>query len=171
MSDADTDADRDAEPQQEYTRHFPVSWQELHRDAKALAWRLSSLNHVRGVVAVTRGGLVPAAIVARELNIRLIDTFCVATYDDEVKGQVKVLKSVEGDGEGLLIVDDLVDTGATAKVVRERLPKAHFATVYAKPAGRPMVDSYVTEVSQDTWVHFPWDTEEQYVAPIRGGGD
>ena len=166
-----SDADRDSEPQQHYTRHFPVSWQELHRDAKALAWRLSSLSHVRGVVAVTRGGLVPAAIVARELNIRLIDTFCVSTYDDEVKGEVKVLKAVEGDGENLLIVDDLVDTGATAKVVRDRLPKAHFATVYAKPAGRPMVDSYVTEVSQDTWIHFPWDTEAQYVAPIRGGPD
>ncbi len=164
-----SDAEKGAEAQQGYTRHFPVSWQELHRDAKALAWRLSSLNGVRGVVAVTRGGLVPAAIVARELDIRLIDTFCVSTYDHEVKGEVKVLKSVAGDGDGLLIVDDLVDTGATAKVVRDKLPKAHFATVYAKPAGRPMVDSYVTEVSQDTWIHFPWDTEAQYVAPIRGG--
>ena len=163
------DAERDADPQQDYTRHFPVSWQELHRDAKALAWRLSGLSHIRGVVAVTRGGLVPAAIVARELNIRLIDTFCVSTYDYEVKGAVKVLKSVDGDGDRLLIVDDLVDTGATAKVVRDRLPKAHFATVYAKPAGRPLVDTYVTEVSQDTWIHFPWDTEAQYVAPIRGG--
>ena len=38
-------------------------------------------------------------------------------------------------GAGVLIIDDLVDTGATARVVREILPKAHFATVYAKPAG------------------------------------
>ncbi len=164
-------AESNEEPQHGYTRHFPVSWQELHRDAKALAWRLSSLKGIRGVVAVTRGGLVPAAIVARELDIRLIDTFCVSTYDDRVRGEVKVLKAVDGDGEGLLIVDDLVDTGATATVVRQRLPKAHFATVYAKPAGRPLVDSYVTEVSQDTWIHFPWDTEAQYVAPIRGGQD
>ena len=171
MSDAERGTDRGAEAQRGYTRHFPVSWQELHRDAKALAWRLSSLSGVRGVVAVTRGGLVPAAIVARELDIRLIDTFCVATYDQEVKGEVKVLKTVAGDGDGLLIVDDLVETGATAKVVRDKLPKAHFATVYAKPAGRPLVDTYVTEVSQDTWIHFPWDTEAQYVAPIRGGRD
>ena len=39
------------------------------------------------------------------------------------------------------------------------LPRAHFATVYAKPAGRPMVDTFVTEVSQDTWILFPWDIE------------
>lgn len=149
---------------------FPVSWQELHRDAKALAWRLNETNNFDGVVAITRGGLVPAAIVARELEIRLIDTFCVASYDHMAKGDIKVLKGVQGDGEGYLIVDDLVDTGATARVVREALPKAHFATVYAKPAGRPLVDTFVTEVSQNTWIYFPWDTEAQYVAPIVGSG-
>ena len=47
-------------------------------------------------------------------------------------------------------MDDLVDTGTTARVVRAVLPRAHFAAVYAKPEGRPMVDTYVTEVSQDT---------------------
>ena len=156
-----------ATDEERFSRHFPVSWQELHRDAKALAWRLSSLGDIKGVVAVTRGGLVPAAIVARELNIRLIDTFCVASYDQQQQGKITILKGVEGDGEGLLIVDDLVDTGATARVVREKLPKAHFASVYAKPAGRPLVDSYVTEVSQYTWIRFPWDTEAHYDAPIR----
>ena len=69
-----------------------------------------------------------------------------------------------------LIVDDLVDTGKTAKVVRELLPGAHFATVYAKPMGRPMVDTFITEVSQDTWIYFPWDTGLAFVPPIREGG-
>jgi xanthine phosphoribosyltransferase len=69
----------------------------------------------------------------------------------------------------VLIVDDLVDTGKTAKVVRELLPEAHFATVYAKPMGRPMVDTYITEVSQDTWIFFPWDTGLAFQPPIRGG--
>jgi xanthine phosphoribosyltransferase len=147
-------------------RSFPVSWQELHRDAKALAWRLAEIGSFSGVVAITRGGLVPAAVVARELGIRVIDTICVASYDHQAQSEVKVLKGVPGDGTGLLIVDDLVDTGATAKVVRTLLPKAHFATVYAKPAGRPLVHTFVTEVSQDTWIHFPWDTEPQYAVPI-----
>ncbi len=48
------------------------------------------------------------------------------------------------------------------------LPKAHFATVYAKPAGRPLVDTYITEVSQDTWILFPWDIDLQYAPPIAG---
>ena len=153
-----------------YHRSFPVSWQELHRDSKALAWRLIERGPWAGVVAVTRGGLVPAAIVARELELRLIDTFCIATYEDRSRGEPKILKEVPGDGEGWLIIDDLVDTGKTAKVVRDMLPKAHFATVYAKPAGRPLVDTFITEVSQDTWILFPWDTEPQSVPPIARGG-
>jgi xanthine phosphoribosyltransferase len=64
---------------------FPVSWDQFHRDARALAWRLASLNRAfKAIVCITRGGLVPAAIVSRELNIRLIDTVCVASYHDYV---------------------------------------------------------------------------------------
>jgi adenine/guanine phosphoribosyltransferase-like PRPP-binding protein len=107
---------------------------------------------------------VPAAVVARELDIRLVDTVCIASYEDRAQGHLSILKGIEGDGTGLLIVDDLVDTGLTAQAVRKMLPKAHFATVYAKPAGRPLVDTYVTEVSQDTWILFPWDAEARAVA-------
>ena len=145
---------------------FPVTWDELHRHSRALAWRLLDLAPWQGIIAVTRGGLVPAAIVARELDIRLVDTVCIASYDDRNRGEPQVLKRISGDGAGWLIIDDLVDTGHTARVVREMLPKAHFATVYAKPAGRPLVDTFVTEVSQDTWILFPWDIEPQFAPPI-----
>ncbi|MGD9766638.1 MAG: xanthine phosphoribosyltransferase [Pseudolabrys sp.] len=159
---------------------FPVSWDQFHRDARALAWRLNGSGPFQAIVCVTRGGLVPAAIVARELNVRLIETVCVASYHDyQNQGSLQVLKGVAdnvanvggGAGQGVLIVDDLVDTGNTAKVVRELLPKAHFATVYAKPQGRPLVDTFVTEVSQDTWIYFPWDTGLAFQPPIHGGGD
>jgi xanthine phosphoribosyltransferase len=155
---------------------FPVSWDQFHRDARALAWRLSSAGPFDGIVAVTRGGLVPAAIVARELDVRIIETVCVASYDHIAQGELRVLKSIAesvggGGGKGVLIVDDLVDTGKTAKLVREMLPKAHFATVYAKPMGRPMVDTFITEVSQDTWIFFPWDTGLAFQPPIRPGGE
>lgn len=152
-------------------KDFLVSWEELHRDAKALAWRLLEAESWQGVVAIARGGLVPAAIVARELEIRVIETVSVSSYDHREQGEVRILRTPpagDTDGEGWLIVDDLVDTGRTAEVVRAMMPKAHFATVYAKPAGRPMVDTFVTEVSQDTWIHFPWDLSPQFVQPIAG---
>ena len=154
--------------QERFSKNFPVSWDQFHRDSKALAWRLLELGPWRGIVAVTRGGLVPAAIIARELEVRLIETASVASYEHQTQGAVRILSAPTGagDGTGWLIVEDLVDTGATAKVVRALLPKAHMAAVYAKPAGKPLVDSFVTEVSQDTWIHFPWDTEPQFVRPI-----
>ena len=148
---------------------FPVSWDELHRHARALAWRLHDQGPFKGIVAITRGGLVPAAIVARELDVRLVDTVCISSYDHKDQGATTVLKGLDSDGEGWLIVDDLVDTGTTAKIVRDMLPKAHFATIYAKPAGRPMVDTFITEVSQDTWILFPWDSELRSVPPIARG--
>jgi xanthine phosphoribosyltransferase len=156
---------------------FPVSWDQFHRDARALAWRLAPAGPFDAIVAITRGGLVPAAIVARELEVRLIETVCVASYHDyKNQGGLKVLKAIApevsklNDGAKILIVDDLVDTGATAKVVREMLPRAHFATVYAKPLGRPLVDTFITEVSQDTWIYFPWDMGLAFQPPIAGPG-
>lgn len=149
-----------------YRKMFPVSWEQLHRDCRALSWRLLELGPFKGIYCITRGGLVPAAILARELDVHLIDTVCVSSYNWKEQGCACVLKDISCDGDGWLLVDDLVDTGRTAKLVREMLPKAHFATVYAKPEGRPLVDTYITEVSQDTWILFPWDAGHQFVEPI-----
>ena len=165
--------------QQPAEKAFPVSWDQFHRDARALAWRLTGAGPFEAIVCVTRGGLVAAAIVARELDVRVIETVCVVSYQDyKDQGELQVLKSIAdsvsrigaGRGDRVLIVDDLVDTGKTAQIVRALLPKAHFATVYAKPMGRPMVDTFITEVSQDTWIYFPWDTGLAFQPPIRAGG-
>ncbi len=157
-------------------RAFPVSWDQLHRDCRALAWRLSDVGPFTAMIAITRGGLVPAAIVARELTIRVIETISVASYHEEqAQGDVAILKDMRpdfraNDGAGLLVIDDLVDTGKTARLMRNLVPKAHFATVYAKPLGRPLVDTFVTEVSQDTWIYFPWDLGLSFQKPIVADG-
>ncbi len=159
---------------------FPVSWDQFHRDARALAWRLSGAGPFQALVCITRGGLVPAAIVARELNLRTIETICIASYHDyKAQGELEVIKTIApevltlsgGKGKGILVIDDLVDTGKTARMVRDMLPEAHFATVYAKPQGRPLVDTFITEVSQDTWIYFPWDLGYAFQPPIHGKGD
>jgi len=157
---------------------FPVSWDQFHRDARALAWRLAESGPFSSIICITRGGLVPAAVVSRELGVRVIETICIASYHDYAnQGELQVLKHIASDvitkgekgGKGILVIDDLVDTGKTAKIVRDILPDAHFATVYAKPLGRPLVDTFITEVSQDTWIYFPWDMGLAYQAPIAEG--
>jgi xanthine phosphoribosyltransferase len=152
---------------------YPVSWDQFHRDTRALSWRLSAnKDKWNAIVCITRGGLVPAAIIARELEIRVIETVSIASYHDYAnQGALKVLKGIspelmQNDGEAVLVIDDLTDTGKTAIEVRKMLPKAHFATVYAKPKGVPTIDTFVTEVSQDTWIYFPWDMGFTYQKPI-----
>ena len=162
-----------------YSKSFPVSWDQFHRDARALAWRLADKGPFEAIVCITRGGLVPAAIVARELELRLVETVCVTSYDYKAQGDLEVIKPIaplvrdigNARGKGVLLIDDLTDTGRTAKLVREMLPEAHFATVYAKPAGAPLCDTFVTEVSQDTWIYFPWDLDLQYAQPIGDGAN
>ncbi len=158
-----------------YRKDYPVSWDQMHRDARALAWRLGEMKEWKAVICITRGGLVPAAIIARELDIRLIDTICVSSYEGKRAQSIGRMNTLKGPTEevlgkvaeeDILMIDDLVDTGSTAKVVREMLPRAHLATIYAKPAGRPMVDTFVTEVSQDTWIYLPWDLELKFATPI-----
>jgi len=159
-----------------HEKGFHVSWDQIHRDARALAWRLDGKGPEggawRAVVGITRGGLVPAMIVSRELDIRVVDTISVRSYSHQAQTEARVTKSPQSDlmrdGTGILIVDDLADTGKTLELVRKLYPNAHYATVYAKPSGKPMVDSYITEVSQDTWIFFPWDMALQYVQPMRG---
>jgi xanthine phosphoribosyltransferase len=160
-----------------YEDEIIVSWAELHRDARYLSELLHQKGPWKGIIAITRGGLVPAALVARELDIRLVDTICVTNYGTgatggpaQLQGQVNVLKGVSGDGEGFLLIDDLVDTGRTAQFVRKLLPKAYFATLYAKPAGRPVVDLCIKEFKQNKWIFFPWDIEYRFATPIKDGG-
>ncbi|MDU8929729.1 xanthine phosphoribosyltransferase [Alisedimentitalea sp. MJ-SS2] len=164
-----------------HEKGFHVSWDQLHRDARALAWRLDGKGPDNGawkaVVAITRGGMAPAMIVSRELDIRIVDTVSVKSYHSgggkaDQRREAQVLKAPDtemmGDGTGVLIVDDLVDSGKTLELVRAHYPNAHFACVYAKPEGEKQADTYITSVSQDTWIFFPWDMALQYVEPYRG---
>ena len=164
-----------------HEKGFHVSWDQIHRDARALAWRLDGKGPDGGawkaVVAITRGGMAPAMIVARELDIRRVDTISVKSYHSgggkaDERRDAEVLKSPDaemmGDGTGILVVDDLVDSGKTLELVRSLYPNAHFACVYAKPEGAKQADDYITTVSQDTWIFFPWDMALQYAPPYRG---
>ena len=160
-------------------RYATVTWDQLHRDARLLAEQLIADGPLSGIVAITRGGLIPAAIIGRELDCRLVESVSVVSYDqapeggraldgERRQGEPTVIKhpGAAGDGTGFLIVDDLVDSGVTARLVRRLLPKARFACLYAKPAGRPFTDRFVVEVPQDTWILFPWDTTPAFVPPL-----
>jgi len=151
-----------------------VTWDQLHRDARSLAQTVMPLGPFQGIVAISRGGLIPAAIVARELECRLVETISVISYAEEAgtAATPQIIKpaTAAGDGTNFLIIDDLVDSGDTARAVRQALPRAMFACLYAKPAGAPHTDLFVAAVPQDTWILFPWDTAPLFVPPLARGG-
>lgn len=163
-------------PNSPYRDDIVISWPELHRDTRLLCHQLIEKGPFKGIIAITRGGLIPAALIARELDLRLIDTICASSYEAEteteegaqtIRKEVRVFKGVDHDGDGFLLIDDLVDTGNTARVIRQLLPKAYFATLYAKPMGREVVDLCVKEFNQDKWIYFPWDIDYRFVPPIK----
>ena len=125
---------------------YIVTWDMLQIHARKLASRLMPSEQWKGIIAVSRGGLVPGALLARELGIRHVDTVCISSYDHDNQRELKVLKRAEGDGEGFIVIDDLVDTGGTAVAV----------------------DDYVVDIPQDTWIEQPWDMGVVFVPPISG---
>ncbi|UYH51665.1 xanthine phosphoribosyltransferase [Candidatus Kirkpatrickella diaphorinae] len=142
------------------TEYLTITWDQLHADARRLARTLLGAKSYRGILAIARGGLIPAAIMARELDIRRVQTILIESYTGlraETRGTVKVLEQppLDAGGAGYLIIDDLVDTGETARIVRELYPESTFACLYAKPLGRSRADYYTREVRQDIWVLFP----------------
>ena len=160
-----------------FQQGFHVSWDRLHDDARRLALMLNGTDAEpeggwRATLAIARGGRAPAMIVARELDVRMVETVSIKSYSRQTQAEVKILKApsadLMADGRGILIVDDLVDSGKTLEVVRKHYPAAHFATVYAKPNGKPQVDTFVQEVGQDEWIFFPWDLALLPVDPYRG---
>ncbi|AAM67801.1 xanthine phosphoribosyltransferase [Buchnera aphidicola] len=147
---------------------YIVTWDMLQIHTRILAHRLlKTKNAWNGIIAVSRGGLVPSAILARELGIRCVDTVCIASYNyDCLQKNRKIIKKARGDGEKIIVVDDLVDTGGTAKIIRNLYPKAYFVTIFAKPLGRLLVDDYIIDIDQNIWIEQPWDMSISYISPL-----
>jgi xanthine phosphoribosyltransferase len=134
------------------TTYRHLSWDEIQTLSQRLIERLRPLGPWAGLVAVTRGGLV-----AQGLGIKIIDTFCIASYAGTAQGGLSVLKAPALSGR-VLVIDELSDTGATARLIRAALPEACLATLFAKPAGRDAVDVFIEESPQDVWLCFPWES-------------
>ncbi|MEX4590227.1 xanthine phosphoribosyltransferase [Haemophilus influenzae] len=148
---------------------YVVTWDMFQMHARRLSERLLPASQWKGIIAVSRGGLFPAAVLARELGLRHIETVCIASYHDHNnQGELQVLHAaqVPNGGEGFIVVDDLVDTGNTARAIRQMYPNAKFVTVFAKPAGAELVNDYVIDIPQNTWIEQPWDLGLTFVPPL-----
>ena len=103
--------------------------------------------------------------------LTMVKEHATAKFDESIDVAVQLgidAKKSDYLVRGAVVLDN--GTGKTARVVRQLLPKAYFATLYAKPSGRPIVDTCVKEFKQNKWIHFPWDIEYKFATPIKHGG-
>ncbi len=137
-----------------------LGWDDITRDAERLAETARADGPWKGIVAVARGGLVPAGLLSRFLEIHLVETVCMSSYDGNERGPLRLIRPPApdiGDGADWLLVDDLVDTGATMAEARRLLPKARACVLYAKPPGQKHADHFVRAFPAETWLDFPWE--------------
>lgn len=140
---------------------FYATYAHLHGAMAVMHSKLPEMKW-KGIVAVSRGGFFPALYLAHRLSIKNIEVLALTSYgDDKKKGSLYLLQPFDfqskNQGEGWLVIDELSDSGATLAWIRQRLPKAHFAVIYAKPKGMTVVDTYGATIAQDTWIEFPWE--------------
>ena len=139
---------------------FP-SYDEIHQKAVELAELIKEKNiQFTKMVVVSRGGFVPASVVAYCLGIQDVDIVSIQSYVHREPGKAYVHRAPKTE-EIVLVIDDIVDKGGTAQALREFMPNMHLAVIYAKPRGMPLANTYVEEITQDTWPVFPWDEEDK----------
>lgn len=141
------------------TNKIFIKWNEFHQDCKSLCQKIKASGEYNKIVAISRGGLIPAGILAYELDIRNSQAVNISSYDEDrqrADSDVEVFGSVGVVDEHTLIVDDLSDTGKTFHILRKLYPNAKYVTVYAKSKGQPVVDIF-QKAMPDEWIVFPWD--------------
>ena len=144
----------------EHNLVFPT-YEEIHEKSVKLAELIKDKNiNFTKMVVVSRGGFVPASGVAYCLGIQDVDIVSIQSYIHREPGEAFVHRAPKTD-EVVLVIDDIVDKGGTAKALREFMPNMHLAVVYAKPRGLPLANTYVEEITQETWPVFPWDEEDK----------
>ena len=141
-----------------------VSWADLDGLIARLAEQLTGDHDV--LLAITRGGLVPAGMLAYRLGMRNILVAAVEYYDDEGRpGPHPTFLQFPADpqlrGQRVLVVDEVWDSGTTIHAVTERVRQAGGITTTAvlhyKP-GRSRVPGApdVFAVATDRWVVYPF---------------
>ena len=108
------------------------------------------LSPIKFVYGPPRGGLPIAVHVAHHLDLQLILNDRILKYD--------LITSTTS--PRILIVDDICDSGETLTKLLAMNGNIKTATLFKKPRATVIPDVYVEEVSNDTWIVFPWEKDD-----------
>jgi len=134
-----------------------ISWKKFEIDIKKLI-KLIPERRFTKILAISKGGLIPAYYIAKYLNIKYIKTFCVSSYNNEnEKKKLRILHLQEEKDirKNWLIIDDLVDSGETLELAKRFYPFSKTAVLYSKKHSSIKADYCLKEM--DGWIVFPWE--------------
>ena len=135
-------------------------WHQIEKDAHALGRKLQTKKlPFTWIVAVSRGGLTPAHIVAHVLGCVHVDTLCIESYDANNNQDIAVIHKLPQEwvpANQMLIIDDIVDSGKTVDVIKRLLPRCHFACLYLKRE-HALVDTFAKTCFNAGWLQMPWE--------------
>ncbi len=142
-----------------------LSWKEFEDQMVEVSKKIQEKKQgkVKHILALTRGGLIPAYFLARELGIKSIKTMCLVSYGDTQKQEEIQHLTVDGFSEEIenvdewIVVDDICDTGTTLSFVENKYPGIESACLYVKE--HRDCNFYYKQVPNSTWLVFPWEKE------------
>lgn len=136
-------------------------WGDVEEMVANIATQISKdAQEFTHILALARGGLVPSALLAHALDLRPVHSLSVYSYRGTVQDEPELISDwPEIDDKNLLIVDDLVDSGKTVKMIKEHYPNAKVAVLIAKPEGQAQADFFAEKCTQDAWIDFPWERD------------
>jgi hypoxanthine phosphoribosyltransferase len=164
-------------PVEKHPRCEILSWKSVARDAKKLSDLIKNSGYnPTMVVAIARGGLVPARILCDYLHIKDLTTIKAEhwgiTATPDKKAIIKFPLCTDIKGKKVLLVDDTTDTGDTLRVSIEHLKgftpeDLKTAVLIHKTTSEFVPDYYVKKIIKWRWVTFPWHFWEDMVSFIK----
>jgi len=155
-----------------------IDWNQIYRDIDNLSMLVALKKKPDAIVAIGRGGLIPATILSYNLNIKVIQNFQIESYEGETNtGVHKLWQSPEFhfveafSGKNILVVDDLADSGNTLRLVKRFFEYKNinllFATLYTKKGTAFTPDVSLREYSTEEWIVFPWEEMNSACTPCN----
>ena len=136
-----------------------LSYHDIHTDCIELAKKIKKKYKPEKLILISRGGLIPGSIIANYLGIQDVDVIALKTYADRKRSkEIKVYKRIKSEKK-LVVIDDLVDSGETAKIVKEMMPNSKFVVLYEKTSGKKQADLHLYDFKDSDWLVFPWEQD------------
>jgi hypoxanthine phosphoribosyltransferase len=146
-----------------------LSWNDVNKLITGMMPRMQAFDYDL-VIAITRGGIIPSAIISERLRIQQVLVASVDFYEDEEHDlDWPVFMQFPADsflrGKEVLIVDDIWDRGKQMVSVTERVEQAggqpRSAVLHYKPHRSRFPDKTPTFFAVETtdWIIYPWEVE------------